>query len=49
MIKKEDKTEKKALNPKKGVYRNFPHFETSYNNEPYIIDEYAGVWWLPIK
>ena len=40
---------KKALNPKKGVYRNFPHFETSYKNEPYIIDEYGGVWWLPIK
>ena len=39
----------KALNPKKGVYRNFPHFETSYKNEPYIIDEYGGVWWLPIK
>ena len=37
----------KALNPKKGVYRNFPHFETSYNNQPYIIDEYGGVWWLP--
>ena len=37
----------KALNPKKGVYRNFPHFETSYKNQPYIIDEYGGVWWLP--
>ena len=21
----------------------------SYKNEPYIIDEYGGVWWLPIK
>ncbi len=39
----------KALNPKKGVYRNFPQFETSYKNEPYIIDEYGGVWWLPIN
>ena len=39
----------KALNPAKGVYRNFPHFETSYKNQPYIIDEYGGVWWLPIK
>lgn len=38
---------KVALNPKKGVYRNFPHFETNYTNEPYIIDEYGGVWWLP--
>ena len=38
---------KKVLNPKKGVYRNFPHFETNYNKEPYIIDEYGGVWWLP--
>ena len=38
---------KKALNPKKGVYRNFPQFETSYKKEPYIIDEYGGVWWLP--
>jgi len=37
----------KALNPKKGVYRNFPHFETRYKNQPYIIDEYGGVWWLP--
>ena len=40
---------KEALNPKKGVYRNFPHFETSYQNQPYIIDEYGGVWWLPTK
>ena len=40
---------KEALNPKKGVYRNFPHFETSYKNQPYIIDEYGGVWWLPSK
>ena len=40
---------KEALNPKKGVYRNFPHFETSYKNQPYIIDEYGGVWWLPIN
>ena len=39
----------KALNPKKGVYRNFPQFETNYKNEPYIIDEYGGVWWLPIN
>ena len=40
---------KEALNPNKGVYRNFPHFETSYKNQPYIIDEYGGVWWLPSK
>ena len=40
---------KKALNPDKGVYRNFPHFETTYKDEPYIIDEYGGVWWLPVK
>ena len=40
---------KAALNPKKGVYRNFPHFETTYKKEPYIIDEYGGVWWLPIN
>ena len=40
---------KKALNPNKGVYRNFPHFETTYKDEPYIIDEYGGVWWLPVK
>ena len=40
---------REALNPKKGVYRNFPHFETSYKNQPYIIDEYGGVWWLPTK
>ena len=39
---------KKALNPPKGVYRNFPQFETSYKKEPYIIDEYGGVWWLPL-
>ena len=38
-----------ALNPKKGVYRNFPKFETSYKNQPYIIDEYGGAWWLPLN
>ena len=40
---------KAALNPKKGVYRNFPYFETTYKKEPYIIDEYGGVWWLPVN
>ena len=40
---------KVTLNPKKGVYRNFPHFETTYKDEPYIIDEYGGVWWLPLN
>ena len=40
---------KEAPNPNQEAYRNFPHFETSYKNQPYIIDEYGGVWWLPIK
>ena len=39
----------KALNPKKGVYKNFPKFEVSYKNQPYIIDEYGGAWWLPLN
>ena len=37
------------LNPKKGVFRNFPQFETQYKGQPYIIDEYGGVWWLPVN
>ena len=39
----------KALNPKKGVYRNYPKFETLYRNQPYFIDEYGGAWWLPLS
>jgi len=31
------------------VFRNFPQFETQYKGQPYIIDEYGGVWWLPVN
>jgi len=33
--------------PAKGVWRNFPDREAEYTGQPYIIDEFGGIKWIP--
>jgi beta-galactosidase/beta-glucuronidase len=33
--------------PEKGVWRNMPDHEPEYDGQPYIIDEYGGIKWIP--
>ena len=33
--------------PDKGPFRNYPEYESPYQNEPYIIDEFGGIKWDP--
>ena len=30
-----------------GVFRNFPDREVAYTGQPYIVDEYGGIKWIP--
>lgn len=30
-----------------GVFRNFPDVEAAYEGQPYIVDEYGGIKWIP--
>ena len=30
-----------------GVYRNFPDWEPSYSGQPYLVDEFGGIKWIP--
>jgi beta-galactosidase/beta-glucuronidase len=30
-----------------GVFRNFPDHEVDYQGQPYIVDEYGGIKWIP--
>ena len=30
-----------------GVFRNFPDREVPYQGQPYILDEYGGIKWIP--
>ncbi len=34
-------------NQEKGVFRNFPEWEPPYENQPYLVDEYGGILWIP--
>lgn len=36
-----------APHPEKGVWRHFPDHESEYRGQPYIIDEYGGIKWIP--
>ena len=31
------------------VFRNFPEQETDYQGQPYIIDEFGGIKWIPTR
>ena len=42
---------RKILTPtkEKGVFRCHPQFDVEYQGQPYIIDEYGGIRWIPNK
>lgn len=33
--------------PEKGVWRNFPDRESEYEGQPYLVDEFGGIKWIP--
>jgi len=33
--------------PEKGVWRNFPEREVPYTGQPYLVDEFGGIKWIP--
>ncbi len=33
--------------PETGVWRNFPDHEVPYTGQPYIVDEFGGIKWIP--
>jgi beta-galactosidase/beta-glucuronidase len=36
-----------ALDPETGVWRNFPDVEADYAGQPYVVDEFGGIKWIP--
>ncbi|MGC9469224.1 MAG: glycoside hydrolase family 2 protein [Anaerolineae bacterium] len=34
---------------KGGVWRNFPEVEVDYGGQPYIVDEFGGIKWIPTQ
>ena len=42
---------KRALTPdrEKGVWRNYPDREVEYEGQPYLVDEFGGIKWIPAK
>ncbi|MGC9350070.1 MAG: glycoside hydrolase family 2 protein [Anaerolineae bacterium] len=36
-----------AIDPDAGVWRNFPDEEVAYDGQPYVIDEFGGIKWIP--
>lgn len=41
--------EQLALDPDAGVWRNYPEDEVAYQGQPYIVDEFGGIKWIPRK
>jgi hypothetical protein len=39
--------EQLAPKPESGVFRNFPDREAPYAGQPYIVDEFGGIKWIP--
>lgn len=35
--------------PERGVYRNIPDREVPYEGQPYLVDEFGGIKWIPPK
>ena len=35
--------------PEKGVWRNIPKHEPDYDGQPYLVDEYGGIKWIPTE
>jgi len=43
-----DKLEEQLTpNPETGVFRNIPDKEVAYTGQPYLVDEYGGIKWIP--
>jgi beta-galactosidase/beta-glucuronidase len=36
-----------ATDPETGVFRNFPDREVPYEGQPYLVDEFGGIKWIP--
>jgi len=34
-------------NSEKGVWRNYPDLEAEYEGQPYLVDEFGGIKWIP--
>jgi hypothetical protein len=32
---------------KAGVFRNFPEFDAPHEGQPYLVDEFGGIKWIP--
>lgn len=43
----EELAETLTPDPETGVYRNIPKKEVAYKGQPYIVDEYGGMKWIP--
>jgi beta-galactosidase/beta-glucuronidase len=39
--------EQLAIDPEAGVWRNYPDDEVAYDGQPYVIDEFGGIKWIP--
>lgn len=37
----------RILGPAEGVYRRFPDDEPEYEGQPYLVDEFGGIKWVP--
>jgi len=35
------------IQPEKGVFRNVPDHEIPYGQQPYLVDEFGGIKWIP--
>jgi hypothetical protein len=36
-----------APDPEKGPWRNYPDEDAPYGGQPYIVDEFGGIQWVP--
>lgn len=39
--------EELAIQEGRGVFRNYPKLEAAYQGQPYIVDEFGGIKWIP--
>ncbi len=39
--------EELSPNQETGVFRRYPKWEATYNGQPYLVDEFGGILWIP--
>ena len=39
--------QKLTPDPQSGVFRNFPEVDAPYEGQPYLVDEFGGIKWIP--